>query len=38
MRQQINKRYVWKGMTSDIKEYVRSYYEYQQREGPKKNN
>src|SRR6266542_2963936 len=26
MRQQINKRYVWKGMTSDIKEYVKSYY------------
>ncbi len=29
MRQQINKRYVWKGMTSDIKEYVRSCYECQ---------
>src|SRR6266498_770531 len=29
MRQQINKRYVWKGMTSNIKEYVKSYYECQ---------
>src|SRR6266542_4122410 len=29
MRQQINKRYVWKGMTSDIKKYVKSCYEYQ---------
>src|SRR6266540_4248612 len=38
MRQQINKRYVWKGMTSDIKEYVKSYYECQRREGPKENN
>ncbi len=27
MRQQINKHYVWKGMTSDIKEYVKSCYE-----------
>ena len=38
MRQQINKRYVWKGMTSDIKEYVRSCYEYQQQGGSKENN
>src|SRR6266542_6765401 len=29
MRQQINKRYVWKGMTSNIKEYVKSCYECQ---------
>ena len=29
MRQQINKHYVWKGMTSDIKKYVRSCYECQ---------
>ena len=29
MRQQINKRYVWKGMTSDIKEYVKSCYKCQ---------
>src|SRR6266545_4362117 len=38
MRQQINKRYVWKGMTSDIKEYVKSCYECQRRGGPKENN
>ncbi len=38
MRQQINKRYVWKGMTSDIKEYVRSCYECQRQGGPKENN
>src|SRR6266540_2237332 len=38
MRQQINKRYVWKGMTSNIKEYVKSCYECQQRRGPKENN
>src|SRR6266540_2903758 len=38
MRQQINKRYVWKGMISDIKEYVKSCYECQRRGGPKKNN
>src|SRR6266498_5472142 len=38
MRQQINKHYVWKGMTSDIKEYVKSCYECQQRGGPKENN
>ena len=38
MRQQINKRYVWKGMTSDIKEYVKSCYECQWRGGPKENN
>ncbi len=29
MRQQINKHYVWKGMTSDIKEYIKSCYECQ---------
>src|SRR6266498_3293595 len=29
MRQQINKRYVWKSMTSDIKEYVKSCYKCQ---------
>ncbi len=29
IRQQINKRYVWKGMTLDIKEYVKSCYECQ---------
>ena len=29
MKQQINKCYVWKSMTSDIKEYVKSYYECQ---------
>src|SRR6266540_2618734 len=38
MRQQINKRYVWKGMTSDIKYYVKSCYECQRRGGSKKNN
>ncbi len=38
MRQQINKCYVWKGMTRDIKEYVRTYYECQRRGGPKENN
>src|SRR6266542_5247507 len=38
MRQQINKCYVWKGMTSDIKEYVKSCYECQRRGGPKENN
>src|SRR6266498_5932907 len=38
MRQQINKRYVWKSMTSDIKEYVRSCYECQRRRGSKENN
>src|SRR6266498_5266133 len=38
MRQQINKRYVWKGMTSDIKEYVKSCYKCQRRGGPKENN
>jgi len=38
MRQQINKRYVWKGMTSDIKEYVKSYYECQRQGGSKENN
>ncbi len=38
MRQQINKRYVWKGMTSDIKEYVKSYYECQRWGGSKENN
>src|SRR6266508_2887197 len=38
MRQQINKRYVWKGMTSDIKEYVKSCYECQRRGGLKENN
>ena len=38
MRQQINKRYVWKGMTSDIKEYIKSCYECQRRGGPKENN
>src|SRR6266540_1027660 len=38
MRQQINKRYVWKGMTSNIKEYVKSCYECQRRGGPKENN
>src|SRR6266498_3239154 len=38
MRQQINKCYVWKGMTSDIKEYVKSCYECQRREGSKENN
>src|SRR6266498_2806579 len=29
IRQQINKRYIWKGMTSNIKEYVKTCYEYQ---------
>ena len=29
MRQQINKHYIWKSMTFNIKEYVRSYYECQ---------
>ena len=38
MRQQINKCYVWKGMTSDIKEYVRSCYEYQRQRESKENN
>jgi len=38
MRQQINKRYVWKSMTLDIKKYVRTYYECQQRGGSKENN
>ncbi len=38
MRQQINKCYVWKGMTSDIKKYVKSYYECQWWEGLKENN
>ncbi len=38
MRQQINKHYVWKGMTSDIKEYVKSCYKCQRRGGPKENN
>src|SRR6266540_3984664 len=38
MRQQINKRYLWKGMTSDIKEYVKSCYKCQRRGGPKENN
>src|SRR6266498_1863001 len=38
MRQQINKRYVWKGMTSNIKKYVRICYECQRRGGPKENN
>ncbi len=38
MKQQINKCYVWKGMTSDIKEYVRSCYECQRRGGSKENN
>src|SRR6266498_1214622 len=38
MRQQINKCYIWKGMTSDIKEYVRTCYECQRQGGPKENN
>ena len=38
IRQQINKRYVWKGMTLDIKKYVRSCYECQWWEEPKENN
>ena len=38
MRQQINKRYIWKSMTSDIKEYVKSCYECQRRGRPKENN
>ena len=38
MRQQINKHYVWKGITSDIKEYVKSCYECQRRGGSKENN
>ena len=38
IRQQINKRYVWKGMNLDIKKYVRSCYECQRWGGSKKNN
>ncbi len=38
MRQQINKHYVWKGMITDIKKYVKSCYECQRWGGPKKNN
>ncbi len=38
MRQQINKHYIWKDMTLDIKKYVRSYYEYQRWERLKENN
>ncbi len=38
IRQQINKRYIWKGMTSDIKEYVKSCYKCQRWGRPKKNN
>ncbi len=38
MRQQINKHYIWKGMTSNIKKYVKFYYECQWWERSKKNN
>ncbi len=38
MRQQINKYYVWKGMTSNIKEYVKTCYECQRRGESKENN
>ncbi len=38
MRQQVNKRYVWKSMTLDIKKYVKSCYECQQWGGSKENN
>ncbi len=38
MRKQINKRYIWKDITSDIKEYVKSCYECQWQGGSKENN
>ncbi len=38
IRRQINKRYVWKGMTSDIKEYVKFCYECQWWGESKENN
>ncbi len=38
IRQQINKYYVWKDMTLEIKEYVKSCYECQQRGRSKENN
>ncbi len=38
IKQQINKYYIWKKITSNIKEYIKFCYKYQGRGRLKKNN